>query len=184
MKVANTNWGIATKLRGTMNEAGELKDYRDGVRKLFELNSPKIISNSMPGHAAILFEAFFDYAQDHVLILCRHLNAEVFDREFVVDAAKRALNRNVLVSILTQEEPQAKRFVDAIEPLKLTKKYSLERAATEKGQSLPFNFAVMDERAFRFEGDRGEVQAEASMNCPQVATRLVKMFEELSPVPA
>jgi hypothetical protein len=171
-----------TEVIGTMNESEELKDYRDGVEKLFELNSEKIISNGMPEHAAILFEAFFKHAKHQIVILCRHLHGDVFGKGFVIAAAKQALARDVSLRIITQEKDlQAREFVEAI---KSSGRAKLEYASTEKGRTLPYNFAVMDGKAFRFESDRDKVQAQASMNCPDIAKRLTQVFEELSPVAA
>lgn len=175
---------VETGVHGTMNQSEELKNYRDGVEKLFELDSEKIISNSMPEHAAILFEAFFKHAKKQVLIVCRHLHADVFGKDFVIDAAKRALARGVSLWIVTQEEDfQAKDFVAAIRTVKSNGNVRLEHAPTEKGRSLPFNFAVMDDKAFRFESDREICKAEASMNCPEIAKRLIQIFQELTPSP-
>src|SRR5437899_3306544 len=69
----------------------EWKDYREAVETLLRLASGKVISNSLPSHAAILYEVFFKHAKNQIRIFCRNLADEVFGRQTVVDAAADAL---------------------------------------------------------------------------------------------
>jgi hypothetical protein len=154
-----------------------LSAYREGVESLLKLRSSARISNSIPAHAAILFEKFFEHAKDHVRIFCECLDAKVFGDQFVVEQAKWALaNRNVRISVITQKEPEPSDFLDLLQnaPSNVT---FVQAAGHAK--DLPMNFAVMDDEAVRVEPNRGRCEATAVMNIPDYAAQLVKYFDRI-----
>ena len=155
----------------------DLAMYREGVEKLFQLRIDQEISNSFPGHAAVLFEQFFKNAQHQVRIFCRNLSASVFGSDFLVQAASAAIKRGVTVEILLQEKaPQASAFVEL---LKMCPSARVAVANSVSVREAVVNFSVMDQRAYRFEKDRERVQATANMFDPRIASLLVQKFEEL-----
>src|SRR5437867_1193704 len=91
-----------TMPEGSANEQA----YREAVEALIALESDRVITNELPAHAAILFEAFFKHADTDVRIFCRNLNQQVFGRRRLVAEAASALDRGVRIQVLTQEEPQ------------------------------------------------------------------------------
>ena len=71
------------------NESSEdLVQYREGVEKLYELGSDRVISNSQSDHAAILFSVFFKHAKQHVRIFCHKLSNKVFGNQSVVQGSQ------------------------------------------------------------------------------------------------
>lgn len=155
-----------------------LSNYREGVETLMRLQSNAPISNSIPAHAAILIEKFFEHSQDHVRIFCTRLSPEVFGNAFVVDQARRAVEkRDVCVSVITQTPPKPSAFLEFLRSGKPGVK--LVVAHTPRVQQLPTNFAVMDGSAVRVETDREKCEATAVMNAPEVANSWVKYFDRM-----
>lgn len=165
-----------------MNITEELKAYREGVDTLFSLQSSKMISNGKPGHAAILYEAFFKNAKDSVSIFCNNLNKEVFSNDIVIHAAKTAVARGVAVRILTQKpesELESSEFVETLTSGCNCNLVEIKQVSMAGDQELQYNFAIMDDLAFRFEENRDKLQATASMHRPEIAKKLLTVFDRM-----
>lgn len=157
-------------------QAQDLEQYREGVETLMKLGSDKVISNSQPAHAAILFEIFFKYSTQYVRIFCRRLSHQVFDTANLVHEAEKALKRNVEISVMVQEDPpESSAFLDL-----LRSKGAKVCQAPEDSRNVDFNFAVMDGRAIRTEYDRDNCRAQAKMNAPEVGSLLSAAFQNLA----
>jgi hypothetical protein len=157
--------------------ATSLENYRRGVMTLMELKSGKLITNSEPSHAAILFEVFFNTANEQVRILCKNLSRNVFGNHLVYAAAQSAVKRGVKLAVLIQDEvPEKSDFSDWLQNSK-DQKISFRRASG-RIRNASVNYAVMDSTAFRFEEDRGKCSAVASMHKPELATFLAQKFDE------
>lgn len=157
------------------------KNYRAAVEALMRLRSDKAIGNSVPSHAAILFEAFFKNAKNRVCIFCKNLNNGVFGINGVVEAAALALQRqNVGIDIILQDEyPEPGAFADFLKKHSNNPRLRLRRVEKESARSAVINFSVMDKQALRFEKDRNEVKAFAIMCAPNLAEKLIIGFEEM-----
>ncbi len=155
-----------------------LSNYRDAVDTLLRLHSSSPISNSIPAHAAILFEKFFEYARNHVRIFSHELNPEVFGGSAVVDMARWVVGKhNVRVSVITQAEPKPSAFLDFLRSKELG--VSLTVAQSQQALEMPNNFAVMDDAAVRVETDRSKCKATAVMNSPELARQWAKFFDKI-----
>lgn len=87
-----------------------------------------------------------------------------------------ALLRGVKIQIITQDEPDSELLADHISSWKKRElPISLTRAIGESA-SVNANFAVMDQTAFRFEPNRNEPKAFASMNDTRIAKQLDEIF--------
>jgi hypothetical protein len=161
-----------------------------GLELLFDSQSSFVITNGSDEHAALILDLFFRRAKERINILCRNLKATVFDQAFVLDAAKSALNRGVIVTVVVQEQPDGKKF------LELTKAYPtlrISNAQSDVAKQCKYNFSTLDGVALRFEPDREHVKAFASMYSPGQALQLEAIFDKIritedapscSPVPA
>ena len=158
------------------DDCSEIDRYRSAVETLMRVHSDKVITNSLPHHAAVLFEMFFKHAHKTVRIFCRNLNAEVFGNPCVVRAAKDAINRGVIVRILIQEDrPQESAFT---EMLKTCAGPVLVKQAERLAQrQSPFNFAIRDANSIRYEEDREQCKAWAIMHTPHFAEMLCTAFD-------
>ena len=156
-----------------------MSTYREVVDQLFRTHSHYVIANSSAEHASVLYETFFNYAQNEVRIFCHKLNPEVFACPNVCDAVEKFLDRKGSLYIAVQEEPQeSSKFLEII----LNEKYEQQvflwlgkKFQGKDGKLL--NFAVMDSVAYRFEPDQDETQAIASANDPSFARKLVQAFQ-------
>jgi hypothetical protein len=156
----------------------EIEEYRKLVEKLASSKAEEVFSNGQSAHAAIIFETFFRHAKQRVNIFCRNLASDVFSLPQVAQTLEMALLRGVKVKFISQERPGAVDLADKIEgwsksglPVQLVVAPEGSDASKVKA-----NFAVMDQRAFRFEIDREEPKAFASMNQPQSAKQLDDVF--------
>ena len=153
--------------------------YSQIVKDLMESKSSEVISNSEPSHAQALFETFFEYAKKEVLIFCHRLDKRVFGIQSLADMAKDAVeNRNISLHIIVQSEPDESSFLKFVNE----KSEESTRVSISTCHSIPnvssqdVNFAVMDGHAYRFEEDRTKIKAIASMNQPETAGALTRVF--------
>lgn len=150
--------------------------YREGVEKFFELNTDDVISNGKPEHAAVLYEMFFKHAKACMRILCENLDEDVFCLPSVIEAAKKALSRNVCIRVLINDKvASGNKFVQELKNKEL---FRIKELTTEPANSLP-NFAVMDKKGFRWEPNPEECKAIATVNNPELALKLVDTFDRL-----
>ena len=153
----------------------EIALYREGVNKLLELKIDQQITNGFPEHASVLFEQFFKHSQKQVRIFCKNMSAQVFDSPSVIDAAKNAINRGVLVEVVLQEDGPESAEMNAL--AKTGRGLVIHKAVNDAVREAPFNFTVMDDRAYRFESDRNTIKAVANMFDSKVALLLIRNFE-------
>ena len=163
-EIASSEQDAATGTMTTQEIALDEKSYREAVETLLRLQSGQVIGNSLPSHAAILYEIFFKNAKKRVCVFCKNLSNEVFGCGAVVAAAAGALQRDVQIRILIQEEAvDAGLFRQFLEKHKDNPLLSVHRVEGDIARNAAPNFSVMDEEALRFEKDRTECRAFAMM---------------------
>ncbi len=158
----------------------EIDAYRQRIENLADLDSGAAFTNNQPAHARVIFETFFDRAQKEVTIFCRNLASNVFDSSRLADNLVVAVKRGVQVRVFTQEDPQPSAFLKVLKNLvtSYSDKVSIKRSLTENSMNkLEFNFAVMDGKAYRFEPNKDDFVAFASMNNPDVCKSLLSLFQ-------
>jgi hypothetical protein len=153
----------------------ELIEYRAAVERLAERRSPELFNNGKPEHAAIIFETFLKFAKKRVAIFCQSLRADVFGTPSFITSLEAAALKGVKVDIIVQDEPQATELLKAIEAWKGKLMVTLTRA-TGPIKAMTANFATMDGHAYRFEPDREEIAAHASMFNPRLSGQLEDTF--------
>lgn len=150
------------------------------------MDSTEPFSNGQSSHAAIIFAEMLRRAQNRVLVFCRELSREVFDAERdIIPNLRSALARNVDVSIIVQETPTSKQF------LEFAKKYREDPElpgevsivgcddALQRIKDINLNFAVMDRKAIRAEVDKSKCEAIACANSPDSAKTLIENFRTI-----
>lgn len=166
----------------------ELKRYKDLVTQMFEIDSKEPFSNGQPSHAAVIFAEMLRRSKSHVMIFCKELAEDVFDKERdIIPALKAALSRNVDVSIIIQDEPKSAEFLNHARKFLEDRLLPGEVSVIGCGalpeldviRNLPWNFAVMDGKATRTELDKGVVQATACANDPATAKDLIATFKKI-----
>lgn len=154
---------------------GDLEKYRKAVKLLFEVGSKEPISNSQPDHASILIEEFFRHATQSMRILCRRLSESVYARPELIDAACDAIKRGVDVKIIIQEDkPQSTNFAKMI----IENGGLLFSSTSEAVKNAQVNFAVMDQRAFRYERCHEVCEAVAYVQS-DAAPQFYSVFDEV-----
>lgn len=162
-----------------MNDTNELEIYRANVERLAKLESAEIFSNGRPEHAIIILETFCKYAVARVVIFCQKLSQRTYGSSDLIQSVEMALGRNLPVSVVTQEAPESQEFMAAAKRWKaegLPISVSMAQAAHP---SLKVNFAVMDSKAYRFEGNRNIPEAFACMNDPKTSASLLHRFIQI-----
>lgn len=118
------------------------------------------------------------YATQKVRIFTENLAAEVYGRSGLLQALERALRRNIIIEVLTQEQPANQEFTDIIQ--KDAGKLSMVKVAqTQYGKNRSENFAVMDMQAFRYVPNKEKLRGFASANDRTSAAILDSNFTRL-----
>jgi pyruvate-formate lyase-activating enzyme len=158
--------------------------YRQNIERLMLTGSSEVISNSLPQHAAALLACFFSNAKAEIKILCTTLGRQVYDAPEVLSSMLAATQR-IPIQIIVRGEPEAgseflRRFQEQAKshPTKLVLETNAE-LRSDLIKRVASNFAVMDQKAFRWEQDCKDVKAVACMNLPSVAAKLSGMFDRL-----
>ena len=159
--------------------------YRQNIERLMLTGSSELISNSLPQHAAALLACFFSNAKSEIKILCTTLGHQVYDAPEVLSSMLAATRRGISIQVLVRGEPKAdseflRRFQEEanLRTRKLVLKTNTE-LQSELIKRVESNFAVMDQKAFRWEQDSKKIKAVACMNFPSVAVKLSGMFDRL-----
>jgi hypothetical protein len=153
--------------------------YSQIVKDLMESKSSEVISNSEPSHAQALFQSFFEYAKKEVLIFCHNLDKRVFDDPKIVEMAENAIEkRGISLHVIMQSEPDESLFFNFVNGrANDSAKISITSCKDIPGFNVQeANYTVMDGRAYRYEENRSEIKAIASMNQPEMAGALTRVF--------
>jgi hypothetical protein len=161
-----------------MDDTDELKEYRTNVERLAELQSTETFSNGRPEHATIILETFLKYAQKKVAIFCQRLSQRTYGGPLLLEKIGEALRNKKRISIIVQEEPEARELVEYAKAWKRENLAISISAAGRSAESVQVNFAVMDKKAYRFEQDREKPVAFACMNDPKSAELLMDRFSQ------
>lgn len=129
-------------------------------------------------HTSIVIEAMLVYATQKVRIFTENLAAEVYGRSELLQALEQALRRNIIIEVLTQEQPTNQEFTGIIQ--KDAGKLSMVKVAqTQYGMNRSENFAVMDMQAFRYVPNKEKLRGFASANDRTSAAILDSNFTRL-----
>jgi hypothetical protein len=172
---------ISDDLPEEQNEE-ELQSYRQTIERLAELDSSEFFGNSKAAHAAVIFATFFKRSKEEVAIFCKDLSRKVYDNKIVIDELEKALARKIKVDIITQSEPNKGMIFQKIAEWKMKGLPITLRTVSVNSPiaEFPENFAVMDQKAFRFESDRKTPTAFACMNNPAMCEPLLRLFGKIS----
>lgn len=155
----------------------ELLQYKDGIEGLYDSNSDTVVGNSIPEHAALLYELFFNKAKKNIRIYCKNLCQRIFDKDSVINAFKDAVERKVNIEIMiTEDKPESQRFPSVLEQLNIKLNCGMPCAMVNNH---PINFCVVDERAYRYEEKNSECKAVACFKDSQIASTLIELFEKI-----
>ena len=159
-------------------------NYEQTVRRMAETNADELISNSEPEHAATLYKVFFENARQSVMLLCKDFDERVFSRKDVLSAFKDAVRRGVKFDVIVQQQSDNEfkgtfnnESTKRPKQLQLIEAYQHTSEGANKVATAPNNFCVVDGKGFRWEENRAECIATASMNRPALASQLTRLFK-------
>ena len=109
--------------------------------------------------------------EKEVVVFCRNLQRDVFENQCINNAIKSAIDKGVSIRILLQQDPESQSIIN------MKSEGLLISMASEEDKQRVFNFCVKDKESLRWEEDRKEVKAYASMYRPSEATTLHQNFE-------
>ena len=93
-------------------------------------------------------------------------------------SARAAIERGIRIHIVTQERPESESFIAllrekrALDPQNVTLRII-------KDSDLLINFAVVDNKRYRYEKNHQKLEAVACMNDPSVSEALADLFRNL-----
>lgn len=152
----------------------DLNEYRRAIRELYDRHTNYFFPNDSKDHAAVVYEVFFTVARERIRIFCAHLSNSVFGTERVVAALRDALGRGVCVDVLSEFAPDDGPFLTTLlsppDPSRV-------KIRTADKDIRDYNFAVVDNCAFRFERDHERSSAKCNMHLPQLAKQLSTYFD-------
>jgi hypothetical protein len=157
-------------------DLSDLEAYKIALRNLFLAKNELFFPNDSEEHAAVIFEVFLEMAKEKVQFVCNNLKASVFQRPKMTAALQEAFKRGITINVVTQVEPEHSDF------LVLLQKYQEKGLATIsslENYTLDYNFATMDDVAFRLEPDNKLQKAVGSMYCPEIVKKLSGLFESI-----
>jgi hypothetical protein len=139
--------------------------YRSAFERLWNEKSSAQFSNAKAEHAADILSVFFARAEQRVNIFCHNLSRTVYDDPAVVSAFANAALRGVLVEIIVQQTvDEGSEFFKVYKELKQGKAgacVNIHQNIVSPVKELPYNFAYVDNHAYRFETDHSVPKAVA-----------------------
>jgi len=156
--------------------------YREAFERLWNEQSPEVITNARPDHAGDILAVFFDRADKRVCIFCKDLHADVYDQEPVIKAAEAAYGKGVKIEIVIQNGIPANNFATIFRKRKNrdgTPIFLNENKLSPPVYDLTKNFSFVDDRAYRFEPINTVMQATASTYSPDDVKYLDNVFGKI-----
>lgn len=141
--------------------------YRASLEAMFKNNSTALLTCSSLINTKLVVESFLKHAQEYVYIFSSHLDSGIFDDPRIVACAKDALCRGIAIDACTQKPAGPSEFKELLGEL------------TEGvGQKLPYEFIVVDGKAFIFKV-ANRATASVFAKAPKLAGELEGIFLRL-----
>lgn len=169
--------------------AGEGKvmsdDYRRYVEKLSNAgNATEVILNRSSEHAAVVVEFLFRRAEYEMEILTNELAEDVYGVPGVIAAAQSFLERNLNASIhILAEKPVVRAshpLLRSLDQSGLGDRVHLAFIPEATQKTYNFNFAVADQKSYRFEETRTTREAIVQFGDAKFGAQLHSVFGKLS----
>lgn len=178
---------IMRSSNATRSKEGNMNDneYYSIIDRCAEKEESLKIENSAPEHAAYLMKKFFEYAKSEVCIFTGHLNEKVFGDTDLIEKAKEFIkSKNHNIRIVVEDEVSDAVILDNVFVKSVldteNKEGNLKINRLASDNSKQFNhFALMDNKAFRFELDHQTKKAIAYFKEQESANKLTQLFDHL-----
>ncbi len=155
-----------------------MAEYRNNVKALFKKGSSEVINNSSSRHAAILIEEMILHAEKSFVAFAGRMNPDVWNPA-VMAALGKAIEKHVDVRLLVERECSPIENGTMPESVrKSVRKLGEQLAVTVKAIDVA-HCASGDGQSLRIEMDPDTKSARFSANNPEIASRIVKIFDSL-----
>jgi hypothetical protein len=162
----------------------EINEYFALINECARTSKDLTIPNSEPKHAAYLIKTLFKNAEANIRIFTGHLFEGVFgDQDLQEEACKflrEDANHSIRIAYQARLDISNSTFIQTILNDKQTKGSLKVWDASEKYSNFKNHFAVMDDKAFRFEIDHDSTRAVANFGDQANASRLVAVFDKIT----
>lgn len=155
-----------------------MREYREVIHSLLDNDSEDVVENGSLSHAAIILDEMVQHAKKSFFAIAQSLDSSAWDAA-VVQSLADAKRRGVRIELLVTETDERnlthlQMWDDEIRSciMKVSDKIK------SFGLDLP-NFAVMDEKALRFEVDKQHACATFCANVPRRALIAANWFDTL-----
>lgn len=161
----------------------EFEEYKENIKSLARNRIDEIIYNSSEDHAAVILSELIENAENYVHIVCENMNRKVTDRYQYLDAVDQFLSNDKhheIKILLTDYDKsfEESKIADVLRKHKeqVFVKYFEPKAKILSEDGFPVNWAVADDRAFRFEENTNEFMAFANFCDRSLAKELNESF--------
>lgn len=162
----------------------EINEYYEIIDQCAKNLENFTIPNSEQIHAIYLIKTLFKNAQSNIRIFTGRLFEGVYGNEDLQEEARNFLRKDADNSVrIAYQEPLDIANCAFIQTILNDdrRKGSLKLwNASEKFKDINTHFAVMDDKAFRFETDHANTKAIANFGDPDNAKKLVEIFDKIS----
>ena len=159
-----------------------LDEYRDEVDRLILERRSETIGNGTQAHAAVIVERMFKFASDHMRILTRGFDPQIYGQPELLDAAEPFLaNPDARVDVIVEEWQEG--YVEHhpfLERFGGRANLRVRTMEPEIADIVGLNFSVMDDYGARVEHEPRSVKAVASFGDVPFAQSLIWHFDDLA----
>lgn len=140
------------------------EEYRTQIDRLIREESGEVVLNGSHAHAAIILERMFSNASQCMEIITRRFDPRIFGTAETIEQAELFLgvpNRacRILVEEINDDALATHPFWEANRRFAESGNLEIRRIPDAFHKVINFNYAVMDDRGFRFEEDKTEAVA-------------------------
>lgn len=158
------------------------EDYRNHIDRAIREESSETILNGSHTHATIIIERMFAHARDCVHLMTRRFDPRIYGTSETVEQAKLFLGESDRVCRILIEEIDdlafaTHPFVEALSENIQAGNLEIRQVPKSLADIIKFNYALMDDRGFRFEEDKREAVAVAAFG-PETA-RFVESLKRI-----
>ncbi|MEM6381554.1 MAG: hypothetical protein AAF739_02680 [Pseudomonadota bacterium] len=155
--------------------------YKQKIDRMIRESTGEIILNGTHEHAAIILERMFAHASESVRILTRKFDPRTYCVPETVAAARSMLtDRKLSIMVLVEE-------IDSINSehnpylgeFRKLENFQIKEVADQLKSPVDVNFALMDERGYRFERDQSGATAVVSFGEKTLTHRLKRLFDDV-----
>ncbi len=147
----------------------DLQVYREAVQLLLSSENPGVVANARKEHARVIIEELLDHSKRTFYAIASHLSGDVWSAS-VLEKLRNAIKRGVTVRLVVEDDIQQDDNLCDI-------KDHIHKINKDKKKP-PFNVAVMDGIAFRFETDKENRKAVLCANNRVLAEKLDNIVSE------